>query len=113
MSIEEARTLAFTSMVAFEWFMAFSARSDEHMVFSLGVLKNTWLILGVGAAIALQAAVLYVPPLQQAFGTIGLSLVGWGIAFAAGGTLFIVEEVRKMIWPRLFMLGKWRPVKSA
>jgi len=112
MSIEEARTLAFTSMVAFEWFMAFNARSDEHTVFALGMLKNPWLILGVGAAIALQAAVLYVPPLQRAFGTVGLSLGGWGIAFAAGGTLFIIEEVRKIILSRLFMLGKWRPVKS-
>ena len=35
MSIEEARSLAFCAMVAFEWFMAFSARSDEHSIFKV------------------------------------------------------------------------------
>ncbi|OGN91017.1 MAG: hypothetical protein A2158_04955, partial [Chloroflexi bacterium RBG_13_46_14] len=36
MSIDEARTLAFCAIVAFEWLMAFSARSDEHTILRLG-----------------------------------------------------------------------------
>jgi hypothetical protein len=36
----------------------------------------------------------------------------WGIIIGAGGGLFIAEETRKAIFPRLFSAGKWRPVKN-
>lgn len=112
MGIVEARTLAFTSMVAFEWFRAFNARSDEHTVFSLGLKRNPWLLAGVGVAVMLQFAALYIPFLQVAFNTVPLDLRGWGIALSTGGTLFLIEEVRKLFFPRLFSIGKWRPLKS-
>ncbi|MDY7019638.1 MAG: HAD-IC family P-type ATPase, partial [Chloroflexota bacterium] len=109
MSIEEARTIAFCSMVAFEWFRAFNARSDEYTIFKLGIFQNRWLILAISVAILLQLAVIYVPFLQVAFSTVPLTIDKWGIALAAGGTLFIIEETRKVLFPRLFSLGKWRP----
>jgi len=60
MSIEEARTLAFCAIVAFEWLMAFSARSDEHTVFRLGVFRNRTLVFAIGLAVLLQIAVVRV-----------------------------------------------------
>ncbi len=111
MSIEEARTVAFCAMVTFEWFRAFNARSDEHTVFKLGILRNRWLVGAISLAIVLQLAVVYVPFLQKAFRTVPLGIDRWGIAVLAGGSLFIVEETRKALFPRLFSLGKWRPVK--
>ena len=112
MSLEEARTLAFCSMVAFEWFRAFNARSDEYTVFKLGVFRNRWLLLSISIAIMLQLAVIYVPFLQVAFGTVPLGIDKWGIALLAGGSLFAIEETRKVLFPRLFTLGKWRPLKQ-
>jgi len=109
MSLEEARTLAFCSLVAFEWFRAFNARSDEHTVFKLGVFRNRVLVGTVSLAILLQMAVIYVPFLQAAFRTVPLSLDMWGIAILAGGSLFTIEEVRKVLFPRLFSSGKWQP----
>jgi len=113
MSLEEARTLAFCSMVAFEWFRAFNARSDEYTVVKLGIFRNRWLLLTISAAIILQLAVVYIPFLQVAFGTVPLGIDKWGIAILAGGSLFVVEEMRKVLFPRLFTLGKWRPLKQA
>ncbi len=109
-SLAEARTLAFCSLVAFEWFRAFNARSDELTIFKLGIFKNRWLLLTIVIAILLQMAVVYVPFLQQAFGTYPLSLGRWGIAVAAGASLFLIEEIRKILFPGLFNLGKWVPV---
>jgi Ca2+-transporting ATPase len=109
MSIEEARTLAFTSMVSFEWFRAFNARSDERTVFKLGVFHNRWLLLGVGIGVLLQIAVIYLPPLQTAFSTVPLAPWQWGIALGAGAALFSIEEARKTLFPRLFSSGKWKP----
>jgi Ca2+-transporting ATPase len=110
MSIEEARTLVFCSMVSFEWFRAFNARSDEVTVFKLGLLKNRWLVASISVAVLLQIAVVYVPFLQMAFKTVPLGIDKWGIVFLAGFSLFIIEETRKFFFPRLFSRGKWQPV---
>ena len=109
MSIEEARTVAFGTMVIFEWFRAFNARSDEYSVFKLGFFKNRWLILSISAAVLMQLAVIYLPPFQQAFQTVSLSIDRWGIIVLAGGSLFAIEELRKIFFPKLFSRGKWQP----
>jgi len=113
MGLEEARTIAFCSMVSFEWFRAFNARSDEHTVFSLGIFHNRWLVIAIGVAVMLQITVTYVPFLQVAFTTVPLGIDKWGIAILAGATLFVIEETRKTLFPRLFSSGKWRPLQKA
>lgn len=114
MSIEEARTLVFCSMVSFEWFRAFNARSDEVTVFKLGLFKNRWLVASISLAVLLQVTVVYVPFLQAAFKTVPLGIGEWGIAFLAGFSLFVIEETRKHFFPGLFNRDKWQPAgKSA
>ncbi len=107
--LDEARTVTFASMVTFAWFRAFNARSDEYNIFKLGIFKNRWLILSILVAILLQLAVIYLPPLQQAFHTVSLGIYEWGIVLLAGGSLFAIEELRKTFFPRLFSRGKWQP----
>lgn len=108
MSIEEARTLAFCSIVAFEWLMAFSARSDEHTIFKLGIFRNRVLVISIVFAVLLQIAVVYLPFLQKAFGTFPLTLRDWGIVVSAAGGLFALEELRKVFFPRLYSFGKFK-----
>jgi Ca2+-transporting ATPase len=107
--LDKARTIAFCTLVAFEWFRAFNARSDEHTVFQLGIFKNRYLVAAIGLAALLQVAVVYAPPLQVAFGTVPINASQWGIAIGAGAGLFIIEETRKIIAPKLFNKGKWAP----
>jgi Ca2+-transporting ATPase len=106
MSLAQAQTLVFCSVATFEWFMAFSARSDEHTVFKLGIFRNRALIVSIAIAVLLQLAVVYVPFLQVAFHTVPLGLSEWGIIVAAGGGLFLIEETRKVMLPKLFSIGK-------
>ncbi len=112
MSIEEARTITFCTMVAFEWFRAFNARSDEYTILRLGIFRNRWLLLAIAGAIALQLIAVYAPFMQVAFRTVSLTAEKWGIALLAGGSLFIIEETRKALFPKLFSLGRWRPLKE-
>ena len=109
MSIEKARTMAFCTMVAFEWFNAFSARSDTHRVWDLGPLKNRYLVGGIGLAVLLQMAAVYLPAGQAAFQTVPLSPTEWLIPIACGALLLSAEEIRKHLAPDLFSLGKWQP----
>ncbi len=110
MPIAEARTITFCTLVTFEWFRAFNARSDERTVFKLGIFKNRWLVGSVAVAVGLQIAIVYVPFLQTAFRTVPLNPRDWGIAVIGGASLFVIEELRKTFFPKLFSLGKWRPL---
>jgi Ca2+-transporting ATPase len=112
-SLEEAHTIAFCSVVIFEWLLAFNARSDEHTVFRLGVFRNRWIFVALSAAILLQIAVVYVPFLQEAFSTAPISVAGWAIALVPGAAIFVIETVRKLVRPQLFNRGKWQPATRA
>jgi len=110
MDLGAARTVTFCAVAVMEWFKAFLARSDEHTAFELGIRRNRWLPVTIGAAVLLQMAVVYLPFMQVAFGTVPIGAREWGVAIAAGASLFAVEELRKVFLPRLFSLGKWQPV---
>jgi Ca2+-transporting ATPase len=112
MPIDEARTLAFCTMVAFEWFRAFNARSDERTLLSLGLFSNRILLASIAVAIVLQLGAIYLPIGHAALHSVPLSLGQWGVALGAAGTLFLVEELRKLLAPRLFSWGKWQPARK-
>jgi Ca2+-transporting ATPase len=107
MSLEAAETMTFCALNTFIWFMAFSARSDEHSVFKIGFFKNRTLVGSIILVALLQVAIVYVPILQTAFHTAPIGLEEWGIILAAGIVLLLIEETRKHFFPRLFSLGKW------
>jgi len=100
--LNHARTVAFTTMAAFQWFQAFNARSTSQSVFSIGVFSNRPLLLGVGTAILLQLGAVHTWIGQRLFGTAGLSLADWLQIVAVSSSIWIADEVFK----RLGMYGK-------
>ena len=104
--LDEARTIAFSMLVAFQWFNALNARSDQQSLFKLGVFSNRLLLAAIGLAVLLQAMVIYAPPFQKLFYTVPLDLGDWGVVVLMAGGLFVVEELRKLIVPRIFNRGK-------
>lgn len=107
--LEKAQTMAFCALVAFQWFSAFNARSEEHTILKLGLFRNRCLLACIALAVALQMAVVYVPFLQKAFKTVPLGIWDWAIIFGAAGALFLIEELRKLVAPKFFSKGKWAP----
>ena len=104
--LEEARTIAFTLLVAYQWFNAFNARSDQIPLFGLGFFGNRLLLGGLLLAVVLQAIVIYAPPFQSLFYTVSLDLGDWGLIVLLASTLLVVEELRKLLLPRIFSRGK-------
>lgn len=104
--LEEARTIAFSALVALQWFSVLNARSDQHSLFKLGLFSNRWLIAVIGVAILLQMMVVYVPLFQGLFYTVPLRLEDWGIILLVAAGLLAVEEIRKAIAPKIFNRGK-------
>ena len=55
-----AQTMAFTTLVMFQLFNVFNARSDERSAFS-GLFENHWLWAAIGLSLLLHAAVIHTP----------------------------------------------------
>ncbi len=91
-----AQTMAFTTLVLFQTFNVFNARSDERSAFS-GLFVNRWLWLAIILAVAFQLAVVYIPFLQQAFSTVGLSFRDWLWCAAVASSVIWVRELSKRV----------------
>jgi Ca2+-transporting ATPase len=90
------RTMAFTTLMLFQIFNVLNARSDERSAFG-GVFSNYWLWAAIGLSLALQAVVLYIPFLQQAFGTIALSGRDWLLCTSIASSVLWLREVDKFV----------------
>jgi Ca2+-transporting ATPase len=95
--LDVARTVAFTTLVVFQWFQAFSARSRHQSVFSIGLLTNKGLLLGVGAAALLQVAVIYTPVGRLLFGVTSLAWSHWLWIFLVSSSVWVADEVLKLL----------------
>jgi Ca2+-transporting ATPase len=94
--IAYGQTMAFTTLMLFQLFNVFNARSDEHSAFH-GLFRNHWLWSAVGFSLALQLAVIYVPFLQQAFSTVSLTVIDWGRCAVAGSSVLWLRELSKIV----------------
>jgi P-type Ca2+ transporter type 2C len=90
-----AQTMAFTTLILFQLFNVFNARSDERSAFS-GLFHNAWLWAAIGLSLALQVAVVYVPFLQQAFSTVGLSAGDWLRCTVVASSVLGLRELSKL-----------------
>ncbi len=75
--IEAAQTMAFVTLCISELLRAFTARSEHHSLFSIGVFSNPWMVWATGASFLLVLLVTYLPFLQPFFDTIPLTLGDW------------------------------------
>lgn len=99
--IEEARTMAFTTLVLAQLFNCFNARSDLTSAFHR-MFTNRLLWLAIAVSVLLQVAVVHVPFLQEAFRTSALSLADWVICGALASVVLWADEARKIVlrWRR-------------
>jgi calcium-translocating P-type ATPase len=70
----QATTITFAAIVACQIGTAFAARTDRASLFAIGVLSNRLLLGGIAFELVFTAAVIYLPLLQDIFGTAALSL---------------------------------------
>jgi len=94
--IRYARTMGFTNVVFFSLFTVFNARSDEQSAFK-GIFSNKWLWGAVVLALFLQAAVIYIPFLQQAFSTVSLTFDDWLRCVAVASSVLWLRELSKVL----------------
>src|SRR6266540_3015372 len=99
-----ARTLAFTTLVLFQLFNVFNARSDERSALH-GLVRNPWLWGAVGLSLVLQLCVIYIPFLQRAFATVGLSVGDWLRCTLVASSVVWLREIGKLVTRRRGLTG--------
>ena len=90
-----ANTMAFATLTLSQLFHAFDVRSEETGLLRLGILSNPAMNRAFLAGMALQLAVLLVPPLQGAFGVVAMAPAQWGAVLALAVTPLLACETVK------------------
>ncbi len=99
---EAARTVAVNTLVAMEIFYLFSVRYlNAPSLTARGARGTPAVLLGVGAAVGLQAAFTYLPPVAAVFGSAPLGPAWLGFAAGCGAAVFAILEVEKAALRRL------------
>jgi len=95
-SLRYAQTMAFTTLMFFQLFNVFNARSDTQSAF-VGLFSNIWLWVAVGISLVLNVCVIYMPFLQTAFSTVPLSGSDWALCIAVSSTVLWLREISKVV----------------
>ncbi|RYF37787.1 MAG: cation-translocating P-type ATPase, partial [Comamonadaceae bacterium] len=94
--VATARTACFTTLVFAHLFNCFNARSESASAFHR-LFSNPWLWGAVALSGALQVAVVHLPVLNLAFGTVPLTLEQWLVCAAMGSAVLWFGELRKLL----------------
>jgi magnesium-transporting ATPase (P-type) len=95
-TIEEARTMAFTTLVFAQLFNTFNSRAPRASAFH-HLFTNHWLWGAIALSTALQIAVVHIPVMNTAFTTSPLDAGQWGLAIGLASLVLVAGEVIKVL----------------
>ena len=94
--VDKARTMAFTTLVLAQLFNCFNARSDRTSAFQ-HLFTNRLLWGAIALSAALQAAVVRLPSLNDAFHTAPLQIDDWLICVGLASVVLWADEAKKLL----------------
>ena len=100
--LEEARSLAFSTLVLAELFRAFAARSTSRLLWEVGAFTNVRLLAVVGLSVLLQVGIHHIPAAQPLFEVGALSPVEWAVAGLAALIPVTALEIGKLVRRSVF-----------
>jgi Ca2+-transporting ATPase len=98
--IDHARTMAFATLSISELLRAYTARSERHNIWQIGIFANRFLQYGVLASLAIQLLIIYLPALDPVFNTTALQARDWLVIVPLILLPAAVAEVSKMVLRR-------------
>ncbi len=96
-SLEQARTIAVSTMVFFQFFQAYNSRSQTESIFRMNPFSNPILFFGMIASIFAHLSVIYVPVMQWVFRTNPMTLMEWGEVLLTSLTIIFAVEMDKWL----------------
>jgi Ca2+-transporting ATPase len=96
-SLEEARTVAVTTMVFFQFFQAVNSRSETESVLRLNPVGNPMLAYGLFASVLAHLGSIYLAPLQWVFHTKPIGGHQWLQIISMSLTVILIVEIDKWL----------------
>jgi Ca2+-transporting ATPase len=94
------QTMVFTTLAFMQLGVALSARSESGRSWGLGMRTNPWLALAILASAGAQLATVYVPGLNDVFGTEALEPGPLAVVLGLSAVPFVVIEASKTLHRR-------------
>lgn len=101
----KATTMALTVLAVYQWFNAWSCRSEGHSIFKIPLFSNIYLLWSTLIILVLQLAAVYWYPLQIILKTVPLSLHDWFIVIGVSASVVVADEIRKL-WVNMLRKNK-------
>ncbi|MFH1442945.1 MAG: HAD-IC family P-type ATPase [Candidatus Micrarchaeota archaeon] len=98
LALEKARTLAFSTIIFFQLFIALSWHAHKAPILEVGVFKNRFLVAAVLIGFVSQILIVQTGILEAIFYTVPLLPLEWAMIFLVGSSVFIVEEIIKYFY---------------
>ncbi len=94
-------TMTFAGIVVAQVGNVLACRTSKQSIFKTSIKTNKWIFIGIAIQLAILAVLVYVPFLQQFFGTTGLNLLDWIYLAGLAVVVVIADEIRKLISRKL------------
>jgi magnesium-transporting ATPase (P-type) len=94
-ALQEAQTMAVTTVIVFQIFYMLMCRSLKGSVFKLGLFSNPTVFVGIGVLVLLQIGFIYLPFMQQVFGTAALGWEALGLSALVAAVILPVIGAEK------------------
>jgi Ca2+-transporting ATPase len=96
-SLNHARTIAVTTMVFFQFFQVWNARSERESIFTLNPFTNMFLFLGLVGSILAHICVMYIPAAEWLFSFVPMSFFDWIFVVVVASSVILLVEAEKAI----------------
>ena len=96
------RTMTFTTFVMFDMFNALACRHNSRPIFELNWNSNKAFLLAMAFSLIGQLVVLYFPPLQKVFRTVGLSFTDLIFVIVLSSSMLVLDTIRKKYFSTIF-----------
>ncbi len=95
-------TMTFAGIVVAQAGNVLACRTSKQSIFRTSLAKNKWIVWGIIAQISILAVLIYVPLMQQVFGTTALEWTDWLFLLGLAVTVIVAEELRKIVVRHFF-----------
>jgi Ca2+-transporting ATPase len=90
-------TMTFAGIVVAQAGNVLACRTSKQSLLKSSLSKNKWIIVGIISQLSILALLVYVPLMQQVFGTTALGLTDWLYLLLLAVAVIVAEEIRKFL----------------
>jgi Ca2+-transporting ATPase len=93
----QGTTMTLAGIVVAQSANLFACRAARTSIAKVGLFSNKWIWLGIASQIVILSGIVYLPILQEIFGTYPLTIQNWGLLLMLAPLPLLAEEARKKL----------------